>query len=70
MHSYAGTDCGYPGLEVLPDGTFVATTYIKYKPGPEKHSVVSVRFKLHELDQRVGRIVIEAPVIEGQVEEQ
>ena len=70
LHSYAGTDCGYPGLEVLPDGTFVATTYIKYKPGPEKHSVVSVRFKLHELDQRVGRIVIEAPVIEGQVEEQ
>src|SRR5262249_40728037 len=22
-------DCGYPGLELLPDGTLVATTYIK-----------------------------------------
>lgn len=26
LHSYAGVDCGYPGLELLPDGTFVATT--------------------------------------------
>lgn len=50
LHSHAGSDCGYPGLEVLPDGTFVATTYIKYRPGPEKHSVVSVRFTLDETD--------------------
>ncbi len=49
LHSYAGTDHTYPGLEVLPDGTFVATTYIKYTPGEEMHSVVSVRFKLDEL---------------------
>lgn len=51
LHNFAGTDCGYPGLELLPDGTFVATTYIKYKPGKDKHSVVSVRFKIEELDQ-------------------
>ncbi len=51
LHSYAGQDCGYPGLELLPDGTFVATTYVKYKPGKKKHSVVSVRFKLEEFDQ-------------------
>lgn len=50
LHNYAGTDCGYPGLEMLPDGTIVATTYIKYHPGTEKHSVVSVRFKIEELD--------------------
>ena len=49
LHSYAGGDCGYPGLEALPDGTFVATTYIKYRPGPEKHSIVSVRFRPEEL---------------------
>lgn len=53
LHSYAGGDCGYPGLECLPDGTFLATTYIKYEKGPEKHSVVCVRFKIGELDQRV-----------------
>ena len=55
MHSYAGSveDCGYPGLELLPDGTLVATTYVKYKPGPEKHSVASVRFKLSELDEKL-----------------
>ena len=50
LHSHAGMDCGYPGLERLPDATFVATTYIKYRPGPVKHSVVSVRFTMAELD--------------------
>jgi hypothetical protein len=43
-------DCGYPGVEVLPDGTIVATTYLKYTDGPEKNSVVSTRFNLAELD--------------------
>ena len=50
LHSYAGSDCGYPGMELLPDGTIVATTYIKYRPGKEKHSVVSTRFKMDEID--------------------
>lgn len=50
LHNYAGVDCGYPGLELLPDGTLMATTYIKYHPGPEKHSVVSVRFRIEDLD--------------------
>ena len=50
LHSYAGWDCGYPGLELLPDGTIVATTYVKLHPGAEKHSVVSVRFTIDELD--------------------
>ncbi len=50
LHSHRGSDCGYPGLERLPDGTFVATTYIKYQPGPEKHSVVCTRFTLAETD--------------------
>jgi hypothetical protein len=35
LHSHAGGDPTYPGLELLPDGTFVATTYIKYRAGPE-----------------------------------
>ncbi len=50
LHSYSGSDCGYPGMERLPDGTVVATTYIKYRPGSEKNSVVSTRFKLDEID--------------------
>jgi len=56
LHSHAGSDCGYPGLELLPDGTFVATTYVKYQPGPEKQSVVSVRFKLSEIDERAKNL--------------
>jgi len=52
LHSHAEqvVDCGYPGVELLPDGTIAATTYIKYRPGPEKHSVVSVRFKIDDID--------------------
>jgi len=52
LHNYAGSDCGYPGLELLPDGTFVATTYLKYWPDKRKHSVVSTRFTLAEVDAR------------------
>jgi hypothetical protein len=52
LHNFAGTDCGYPGLELLPDGTFVATTYVKYWPDSRKHSVVSTRFTLAELEKR------------------
>lgn len=51
LHSHAGADCGYPGMELLPDGTIVATTYIKYRAGKQKHSVVSVRFSLGETDR-------------------
>ncbi len=50
LHSYAKNkmDCGYPGIQLLPDGSIVALTYIKYKPDENKHSVVGVRFKLTE----------------------
>lgn len=54
LHSHKGSDCGYPGLEILPDGTFVATTYVKYRAGEEKNSVVSVRFHLDEIDKRAA----------------
>jgi hypothetical protein len=45
LHNYAGWDCGYPGIQILSDGTVVALTYIKYRQGADKHSVVAVRFK-------------------------
>lgn len=51
LHSHKSSDCGYPGLELLPDGTIVATTYIKYRPGAEQNSVVSTRFTLAETDE-------------------
>ena len=50
LHSYAGPDCGYPGVERLPDGTILATTYIKVHDAAEKQSVVCTRFRLEELD--------------------
>lgn len=52
LHSCAGADCGYPGLEIFPDGTILAITYIKYRPGKKKHSIVGVKFNLAETDKR------------------
>jgi hypothetical protein len=43
-------DCGYPGLELLPNGEFLATTYVQLRPDDEKNSVVSVRFCLEDVD--------------------
>jgi hypothetical protein len=42
-------DCGYAGLEVLPDGVLVATSYGYWQAGQEPY-IVSVRFTLSELD--------------------
>ena len=42
-------DCAYPGLELLPDGTFVTTTYGHWT-GNEQPYIVSVRFTLDEID--------------------
>ncbi len=50
LHSYAGWDCGYPGIHTLTDGTIAALTYIKYKNDENKHSVVATRFTMAELD--------------------
>jgi hypothetical protein len=44
-------DCAYPGLELLPDGTFVSTTYGHWEADRSPY-VVSVRFRLEELDAR------------------
>ena len=52
LHSYAKWDCGYPGMECLPDGTVIATTYLKYWDDARRHSVVCTRFKLAEIDAR------------------
>lgn len=44
-----GYDTTYPGVEVLPDDTFVVTTYGHWSQGEEPY-ILSVRFKLDELD--------------------
>jgi hypothetical protein len=49
MDNTKGADCAYPGVEVLPGGTFVVTTYGHWTEG-EPAYVVSVRFRLPELD--------------------
>jgi len=50
MDNTKGADCAYPGVEVLPDGTFVLTTYGHWTEGEEPY-VVCVRLKLDELDR-------------------
>ena len=53
MANTHGLDCAYPGLELLPDGTFVTTTYGHWTKG-EKPYIVSVRLKLVELDAKAA----------------
>jgi hypothetical protein len=40
----------YPGLHLLPDGTIVATTYANYRQEDIGTSIVSVRFKMSDID--------------------
>lgn len=51
MDNRLRTDCSYPGLELLPDGTFVTTTYGHWIEG-ESPFIVSVRFKMEEIDAK------------------
>lgn len=46
-------DCAYPGVEVLPDGTLLATTYGHWDDGKPPY-IVSVRFKLEEIDRKLA----------------
>jgi hypothetical protein len=50
MNNHKGADCTYPGVELLPDGTFVTTTYGHWTGGEEPY-IVSVRFSMEELDR-------------------
>ncbi|MEC8558035.1 MAG: sialidase family protein [Planctomycetota bacterium] len=45
-----GYDTTYPGVEVLPDDTYVVTTYGHWSNGQQPY-ILSVRFKLSELDE-------------------
>jgi hypothetical protein len=51
MDNKKGTDTTYPGVEVLPDGTFVIVTYGHWTRG-EPPYIMAVRFKLEELDAK------------------
>ena len=50
MDNKHGWDCAYPPVEILPNGTFVTTTYGHWTHG-EKPYIVSIRFRLEELDE-------------------
>ncbi len=54
MDNHRGADCAYPGLERLPDGTFVTTTYGHWTRGQSPY-IVSVRFKLKEIDEMIKK---------------
>ena len=54
MDNTKGSDCAYPGVEVLPDGTIVTTTYGHWTEG-ELPYIVSVRLKLSEIDAKLAK---------------
>lgn len=45
-----GGDCAYPGVEILPDGTFVLVTYGHWEANQQPY-ILCVRFKLSDLDK-------------------
>ncbi len=45
-----GYDTTYPGVEILPDNTYVVTTYGHWEKGEQPY-IVSTRLKLSELDE-------------------
>ncbi|MCB1097570.1 MAG: exo-alpha-sialidase [Verrucomicrobiae bacterium] len=51
--NFKASDCAYPGVEILPDGTFVTTTYGHWVKDEQPY-ILSVRLKLSELDQLTG----------------
>ncbi len=51
MDNTKGADCCYAGLETLPDGDFLVTTYGHWTEGQPPY-VASVRLNLAELDRR------------------
>ena len=55
LHSWAGWDCGYSGVNLLPDGTVVCTTYLKYWADERQHSVVSTRFPASLLSRDISQ---------------
>ena len=48
-------DSTYPALELLPDGTIVATTYGHWTEGEQPY-VVTLRLRMEELDRRVAAL--------------
>ncbi|MBI2686584.1 MAG: hypothetical protein HYX27_09735 [Acidobacteria bacterium] len=48
MRNHKGADCAYPGLERLPNGTIVTTTYGHWTPNEEPY-IVAVRIRPEEL---------------------
>ena len=46
-----GWDCCYPGVDLLPDGTFVVTTYGHWEKDEEPY-IISIRFRMEELDEK------------------
>jgi hypothetical protein len=50
--NYHSWDCCYPGVELLPDGTFVVTTYGHWEKDKESY-ILSERFRLDELDNKL-----------------
>ncbi|MDE2827053.1 MAG: exo-alpha-sialidase, partial [Bacteroidota bacterium] len=53
MDNLESADTAYPGVEILPDGTVVTTTYGHWTPN-ESPFIMSVRFTFEELDSKAA----------------
>ena len=57
MQEFHKGDCGYAGNVVLPDGTFVLTSYGYWDEKVDSPYIMTVRLNLSELDEAVQKVL-------------
>ena len=65
-YGWSRFDTGYSGVELLPNGEIVCTTYIRIWPDERKQSVVCTRFRIEETDAIAAKTPA-SPHIKGRI---
>ncbi len=60
MDNHHAWDCAYPGVERLPDGTILTTTYGHWEPDQPPY-IVSIRVHPDDLDERLRNLLRASP---------
>lgn len=66
-YGWSRFDTGYSGVELLPSGEILCTTYVKYMPGKKRSSVVCTRFRIEETD-RMAKLLSQNAHVRGRIE--
>ena len=65
-YGWSRFDTGYSGVELLPSGEILCTTYVKYWPDERRSSVVCTRFQIEETD-RMAKLLSANAHVRGRI---